>query len=211
VALVIAGITNVTNEQIFRWLFIALCAATFFISGYFRQKARKSSVVIPRAYEGLTCMLLRALFAVPLFLSICAYMINPDWMDWSALPLPAWLRYSGALVGFGMLLVLYWVVLTLGKNISETFLTKEGHRLVTRGPYAVVRHPLYSVGTIIFGALGLLAANWMIIAMVIISIIAIALLVIPREESHLLKKFGGDYRDYIERTGMLAPRLNLFG
>ncbi len=138
-------------------------------------------------------------------------MINPEWMGWSSVPIPTWLRWLGAAVGFGMLPMLYWVVRTLGRNISETFLTKEDHSLVTQGPYRWVRHPLYSVATIIFVSLGIVAANWFIIVMALLIIIGMALVVIPQEESQLIRKFGAEYREYMKRTGMLAPRVDLFG
>ena len=110
-----------------------------------------------------------------------------------------------------MLPVLYWVVSTLGRNISETVLTKEDHSLVTQGPYRWVRHPLYSVATILFVSLGIVAANWFIIVMALVIIIGIALVVIPKEEAQLKSKFGDEYSEYMKGTGMLVPRVDLFG
>ena len=110
-------------------------------------------------------MLARLLFAAPLYLSVFAYMVNPDWMVWSSFPLPSWLRWLGAALGLGMLPILYWGVSSLGSNISETFLTKEKHVLVTHGPYRWVRHPLYAVATIGFVSLSIVAANWFMMAM----------------------------------------------
>ena len=199
-----------SDDLLSRWLFIAILVGTFSISGYFRRRARRSGEAIPRAREGKVSLLLRIVIAAPLYLSLFAYMVNPDWMAWSSIPLPSWLRWLGAVVGFGMLPVLYWVVSSIGSNISETFLTKENHVLVTHGPYRWVRHPLYSVATIAFISLSILAANWFMMATAIIIVIGISLLVIPREEGELIKKFGTDYRDYMQRTGRLAPRLILF-
>lgn len=198
-----------SDDQLSRWLFIAIFVGIFSISGYFRRRARRSGEAIPRAREGKLSLLLRIVIAAPLYLSFFAYMVNPDWMAWSSLPLPSWLRWLGAVVGFGMLPVLYWVVSSIGSNISETFLTKENHVLVTHGPYRWVRHPLYSVATIGFISLSILAANWFMMATAIVIVIGISLLVIPREEGELIKKFGTGYRDYMQRTGRLAPRLRL--
>jgi protein-S-isoprenylcysteine O-methyltransferase Ste14 len=200
----------VANEQLFRWFFIAIFAATLFISGNFRRRARRSGEAIPRAREGKLVLLSRLVFAAPLYLSIFTYMVNPDWMSWSSFPLPSWLRWLGAAVGFGMLPMLYWVVSSLGRNISETFLTKEDHVLITHGPYRWVRHPLYSVATMELVSLSILAANWFMMAMAFLALIGISLLVIPREEAELIRKFGTEYREYINRTGRLAPRLRSF-
>ena len=110
-----------------------------------------------------------------------------------------------------MLPLLYWVLSTLGRNVSETVLIKEDQRLVTEGPYRWVGHPLYSAATIIFVSLGILAASWFILVTAFLIIIGIALFVVPKEEAQLIAKFGAEYRAYVKRTGMLAPRIDLFG
>jgi len=198
------------NEQVFRWFFIAICVGTLSISGYFRRKARRSGEAIPRAREGELVLLSRLLFAAPLYLSIFAYMVNPAWMAWSAISLPTWLRWLAAAVGLAMLPLVYWVFSSIGNNISETFLTKEKHVLVAHGPYRWVRHPLYAAATMSLVALSVLAANWFMLAMAGAAFLGIAGLVIPREETELVQKFGDEYREYMERTGRFAPRLHLF-
>ena len=199
------------HDRLFRWLFVVILVTTFSISAYFRRKARRSGEVIPRVREGKLSLLVRLLFAAPIYLAFLAYMVNPDWMAWSSVPLLPWLRGLGVAVALAMLPVLYWVVRTLGRNISETVLTKEDHQLVTQGPYRWVRHPLYSVATIIFVSLGLVAANWFIIVMAVVIIVGMALVVIPKEEAELISKFGDEYREYMKHTGLLAPRIDLFG
>ena len=198
------------NEQLFRWFFVAIFVGILSISGYFRYRARQSGEAIARAREGNLAMLTRFLFAAPLYLPIFAYMLNPAWMAWSAIPLPVGLRWLGAAVGLGALPLVYWVVSSIGNNISETFLTKEKHVLVTHGPYRWVRHPLYSAATIALVSLSILAANWFMLAMACVAFIGIAALVIPREEAELIRKFGDEYREYVLRTGRFAPRLRLF-
>lgn len=194
-------------ETPFQVAFIAIFVSAVSISIYFRRKARASGEVIPRAAEGKASLLLRLVFASPLYLSILAFMLNPAWMAWSSLDLPVWLRWTAAAVGAGTIPLLVWVMKSLGSNISETYLTKDSHVLVTHGPYRWVRHPLYSVASIAFSALGVVAANAFILGMAVIAIPALALLVIPREEANLERKFGADYRAYRGRTGTLIPRL----
>ena len=198
------------NDQLFRWIFVAIFVGTLSISGYFRRRARQSGEAIPRAREGKFVLLSRLLFAAPLYLSIFAYLLNPAWMAWSAISLPTWLRWLGAAVGLAMLPLLYWVFSSIGNNISETFLTKGKHVLVTYGPYRWVRHPLYSAATISLVSLSMLAANWFMFAMACAAFLGIAVLVIPREEAELIRKFGDEYREYMERTRRFAPRLRLF-
>lgn len=199
-----------TNDQLFRWLFFAIFAGMLSISGYFRYRARQAGGAIPRAREGKLVLFTRLLFAAPLYLPIMVYIVNPDWMAWSSIPLPVGLRWLGAAVGLGTLPFLYWVVSSIGNNISETFLTKEKHVLVTHGPYRWVRHPLYSATALALVSLSLLAANWFMLAMAGVAVIGIAVLVIPREEAELTRKFGEAYRAYRLRTGRFVPRLRVF-
>lgn len=194
-------------ESPFQVAFIAIFLSTIALSSYFRRRARASGEAIPRAAEGKAAVLARLLFAAPLYLSLLAYVLNPAWMAWSSLPLPVWLRWTAAAVGVATIPLLVWVLRSIGRNISETYLTKERHALVTHGPYRWVRHPLYAVSSLAFFSLGVVAANAVIMGMAALAIAAIALLVIPREEANLERKFGDRYRAYRRRTGMLFPRL----
>ena len=95
----------------------------------------------------------------------------------------------------------------LGRNVSETVLTKSDHALVTSGPYRWIRHPLYATGGALLVAVGLMAANWFILGLASLVVVLMRLLVVPLEERALLAKFGDDYRRYMQRTGGMFPRL----
>src|SRR5215831_17524903 len=147
--------TTMASSQIFRWPFIVVFVGMMSVSIYFRSKARRSGEAIPRAREGGVLLVARLLVAAPLYLPVAAYMLNPDWMAWAALPLPGWLRWLGAGIGLAALPLLFWIFRSIGNNISETVLTKEKHRLVTNGPFHWVRHPLYLVGTVTLISMGI--------------------------------------------------------
>jgi protein-S-isoprenylcysteine O-methyltransferase Ste14 len=196
------------QESISRIIFITIFALSFSISVYFRHRARQQSGKIPRQAEGKLFIALRLLFALPLYLAMLAYMINPPWMAWSALPLPAGLRWLGAGLGFAMIPLIYWLFRSLGKNVSETVLTKERHELVTHGPYRWIRHPLYTVASIDIFALSLLAANWFMLLMVLLIMMMLPALA-ANEEAQLIEKFGNAYREYMQRTGRFLPRLQV--
>jgi protein-S-isoprenylcysteine O-methyltransferase Ste14 len=197
-----------TQDTIFRLLFIAIFLASFSISVYHRHRARKQSGKIPRQAEGKIFIALRLLLALPLYLAMFVYMINPQWMAWSALPLPTWVRWLGAGLGFAIIPLLYWLFRSLGKNVSETVLTKERHELVTHGPYRWIRHPLYTTASIGIFALGLVAANWFMLLMIILIMMMLPALA-AKEEAQLLEKFGNAYREYMQRTGRFLPRLHV--
>jgi protein-S-isoprenylcysteine O-methyltransferase Ste14 len=196
-----------SGEPLFRVVFGVILLGAVLISGTFRRRARQTEA-IARAQEGPQVLALRLLFAAPLYVSLFGYLIIPRWMAWSSLPLPEWLRWVGVAAGLVMLPAIYWVMSSIGSNVSETYLTKEHHALVTRGPYRWIRHPLYTVALAVFLSLGLIAANWFMLVMVLVGLAAIALLVVPREEAELLRKFGGEYETYRQRTGRFLPRLS---
>lgn len=190
----------------FSWIVLIVLVANIGISGFFRYQARQSGEVIGRREEGGVFVLLRLFLTLPLLLAILAYIINPAWMVWSSLAYPAWLRWGGAVLGVTIIPFTFWVFRTIGRNISETVLTKETHELVTDGPYRWVRHPLYTVGTLMLVSISLMTASWFISGMTVLGIVIIIFVIIPKEEVNLINMFGEAYRMYKRRTGMLLPR-----
>jgi protein-S-isoprenylcysteine O-methyltransferase Ste14 len=102
-------------------------------------------------------------------------------------------------------ILLTWTFRRLGTNITDTVVTRRDHTLVLHGPYRWVRHPFYGSVTLFLLALSLIAANWFLL---LTGAVVVTLLVIRtrREEDHLVRRFGDDYRRYMNRTGRFLPR-----
>lgn len=194
------------EESAIRILFSLSFLGTFVVSGTFRRQARRTEP-ISRSAESKSTQLARLAFALPLYGAFVAYMVQPAWMEWSSTDLPGWLRWTGMALGMAMAPGVYWVMVSIGANISETYLTKRAHQLVTRGPYRWIRHPLYTVAFGGLFGLGLAAANWFMLLMVAVAIAAMATVVVPQEEAELERKFGSQYQHYRQRTGRFLPRL----
>ena len=96
---------------------------------------------------------------------------------------------------------------TLGKQWSVTARLVEGHRLVTQGPYRIVRNPIY---TGMFGMLlatGLAISHWIGLAIAII-VFAIGTMIRVRNEEKLLRDaFGTEFDDYARRVPAVIPFL----
>lgn len=77
-------------------------------------------------------------------------------------------------------------------------------RLITYGPYGVVRHPLYTAGIIIFSLEPVITRNRLTV-----SILACLYFVYGAlsEERRMLARFGPAYRDYMKNTPRFLPRL----
>jgi protein-S-isoprenylcysteine O-methyltransferase Ste14 len=199
--------TDVQEESAFRGMAATLVIAAMSISGYHRHKAEKADEgEVSLQDEGLPIAVALRSSGLVLMLSVLAYLINPRWMRWSSLELPAPLRWSGAGFGAATLPLAFWVFRTIGKNITPTVETREDHELITGGPYRWVRHPLYTVGTSFFVSLSVLAANWFM-GLASLSVLVMLLIRLPKEEEKLIERFGDEYREYVKSTGRLLPRI----
>jgi protein-S-isoprenylcysteine O-methyltransferase Ste14 len=195
------------NENIFR-IFAALILFTGIgISSYFRRKAdRDSGEKISRSVDGSVMMTLIRIGGLVLWLSPLVYLINPHWMVWSKIGLPEWIRWLGVGIGILCVIGIYWLFSSIGSGITPTSATRKQHVLVTTGPYRWVRHPLYTVGSSLFIAFGMMSDNWFIAGLGILTFILMAART-PKEEANLIEKFGDEYREYMRRTGRFLPKL----
>jgi protein-S-isoprenylcysteine O-methyltransferase Ste14 len=195
------------NENIFRILAALVLFTAIGISSYFRRKAdRESGEKISRRVDGSVMMTLIRIGGLLLWLSPLVYLINPAWMVWSKIGLPEWVRWLGVGIGFLCVLGIYWLFSSIGSGITPTSATRQQHVLVTNGPYRWVRHPLYTVGSSMFIAFGMMADNWFIAGLGALTFILMAIRT-PKEEANLIEKFGDEYRDYMKRTGRFLPKL----
>ena len=195
------------NENIFRLLAAILLFTAIGISSYYRRKAdRESGETISRKVDGSAFMNVIRIGGLVLWLSPLVYLINPAWMAWSKIGLPEGVRWLGVLLGILCTVGIYWLFSSIGSGITPTSATRKEHKLVTSGPYRWVRHPLYTFGSAMFVAFGLMADNWFIALLGILAFLAMASRT-PKEEANLIEKFGDEYRDYMKRTGRYLPKL----
>jgi protein-S-isoprenylcysteine O-methyltransferase Ste14 len=99
-----------------------------------------------------------------------------------------------------------WSRDVLGKNWTAVPMILTNHQLVTAGPYAYVRHPLYT-GIIIALAGSVLASGECGALIGWILITSIFRIRSRREERILEAEFGSSYSEYRARTGFLLPRI----
>lgn len=194
------------EESVYQIVAIVLLSSGFSVSAFYRRKAAQTGEKISAHGEGSLIYNLRRLIGLGLWLGALAYLVNPRWMAWSSLPLPAWARWMGAGIMLVCVPLIYWVFSSLGKNVTTTVAIRSNHSLVTEGPYRWVRHPLYTVGALMFVGLSLLAANWFVFLMLVLGAPVIAQRT-HIEEAQLVQRFGQAYREYMLTTGRYLPRL----
>jgi len=198
----------VTDDRTIRVALLVIVLVVFPIGLYYRIQSQATRESLDRRQEGLFILATLRPIGILLWLGVIAYMINPAWMAWSSIPLPAWLRWTGltmCAIGGGLMI---WTFRRLGKNLTDTVVTRRDHMLVTNGPYRFVRHPFYVSGAVFALGTSLVAANWLLF---LGAVLFVGLIIIRTrtEEEKLLTRFGESYRAYRQRTGRFIPKLRL--
>ena len=140
----------------------------------------------------------------------CCSAVLTAWISRFSMPLPIWLRWVGAGTLPVFVLLISWVFRSLGKNLTDTVVTRAEHTLVTTGPYRWVRHPFYSAAFFFFVAASLMSANWYLAVAGGLGSVLLAMRT-RTEEAKLIERFGDEYLAYMQRTGKFLPRLALPG
>jgi protein-S-isoprenylcysteine O-methyltransferase Ste14 len=100
---------------------------------------------------------------------------------------------------------MHWAIRVLGKQWSYRAQLVEGHRLVTEGPYGIVRNPIYS------GLLGMLVANgiawsrWEALLAAVAVYLAGTAIRVRSEETLLRGAFGAEFEEYAQRVPAVIP------
>lgn len=122
-------------------------------------------------------------------------------------PASYWLVVPGAAI-FALAVWLFrWTHKTLGRNWSITLEIREAHKLVCEGPYASVRHPMYTSFLLMGLAQALLLANWVAGLAGLVGFLVLFVLRVDKEERMMLETFGEEYRAYMARSKRLVPGL----
>jgi protein-S-isoprenylcysteine O-methyltransferase len=98
----------------------------------------------------------------------------------------------------------FWARYELGRNWSGWVTLKEDHHLVTSGPYAVVRHPIYT--GLLLAITGTLLLQGTPLMLVVLAVLVLALRYkMSREETFMADAFGAEYAAYKQRARALVP------
>jgi protein-S-isoprenylcysteine O-methyltransferase Ste14 len=123
------------------------------------------------------------------------------WRFVPAWPVVAWIGLALTLAGCAFAI---WARLLLGGNWSASVTVKQDHRLIRRGPYAIVRHPIYS--GFLLGLLGaaLALGEWR--GLVGLALAFFGWRMKSRvEEAFMAAQFGAGYTEYQREVKALIP------
>lgn len=139
----------------------------------------------------------RVLFAVVIALVLLTRHAWPDPGAWTAL--------SGT-IGF-----LALIAAALGRLWCSIYICGfKTRRVISDGPYSVVRNPLYGFSLIGAVGLGLVTHSLVVVAVILVLFVGIYPLTVADEEARLEKALGEDYLAYKSRTPRFVPDLSKY-
>ncbi len=155
-----------------------------------RRSGWRRSVQLGLAVLGLILLLDRRLAA--------------EWLNSRFLPDTAAVAWAGVAMTVGGIAFAVWARFVLGRNWSSQVAVKQGHELVRRGPYRLVRHPIYS--GVLLALLGTAAAIGELRGLIAFGLFGAGWwLKVRVEEIVLLGQFGEQYRIYQSEVKALLP------
>ena len=190
-----------------RYTLIALSLIFVGVGGYYRVQSQRSGESLDRTKEGWPLLIGIRLVGLATFGSALAWLSKPSWFGWASWPISDSLRWVGVL-GFACSVGwLLWMFHSLGRNLTDTVVTRREARLVDRGPYRFVRNPMYT-GVLMLGiSLGVALGTWLLplAAGAMFGLFALRTRI---EETYLLARFGNQYSEYMRRVGRFFPRFS---
>ena len=195
------------SENPFRSALVIVIVLTMAVTVYHRLQAAASGEKISHKDEGYLFATILRLAGLCLWISTFGYLFFPASFQWASMPLHSSVRWVGVFMGAACSVLMYWTLSSLGKNLTDTVVTRAEVTLVTHGPYRWGRHPFYVTAALLMTSVTLLTANWLIGAS---SLLVLGLLAVrtPKEEQMLIERFGQQYREDMASTGRYFPRIS---
>ncbi len=171
----------------------------FWLAAAFRVKSTKA--IEPAPARIYTIALLAAAFYL-----LFAHEVPIPWLNQRFIPVNSLFGKLGVALTFLGVAIAIWARIAIGSNWSARVVVKQGHELVRSGPYAYVRHPIYTGFLLAVIGTTIVIGEWRGVAA--IAILAVAhTLKAQREEAAMISEFGETYQQYRRQTGFLFPGL----
>jgi len=149
----------------------------------------------------------RLLHVLPLLLAVALLWsdrLPVAFLNQRLFPWAPWEFWIAALITALGLLFTVWARIYLGRNWSGVVTIKQGHELIDTGPYALVRHPIYTGLLVAFIGSAAGRGDWRGVLAVLIAWAALWRK-LRLEERWMTERFGEQYVAYCRRVPALVP------
>jgi protein-S-isoprenylcysteine O-methyltransferase Ste14 len=159
-----------------------------------------------KATEPLAARAYTIVLATAAFLLLFADELKLGPLDRHFLTRSSWTVAVGIFLTYAGIALAIWARWNLGQNWSGRVSLKVDHELIRSGPYARLRHPIYSGLLLAMIGTAIVVGEWRgLLAILIVGIVHS--LKAKREEALMLATFGDTYQSYRRQTGFLLPKL----
>lgn len=190
--------------SIAKTIYVLLAVGWYLIRIPHERRSRKTPV--SRSALGLRERVLLSISFTGLGLLPFAYVLT-GFPRFANYPMQQPLAWIGALTAAASLTLFYFTHRALGRNWSVSLELRERHSLVVHGVYSYVRHPMYSAFWLWAIAQAFLLPNWVAGPSGLVGFGTLYFFRVAHEENLMLEAFGQQYKDYMNGTGRLFPRL----
>ena len=170
----------------------------------FERRAKRVRVVSNHRSRADVFGLASALFGLAIFPAFYVATGIPQAADY---PASAWAIAVEIVIYVAALWVFRRSHKELGRNWSITLEIRQQHELVSGGPYALIRHPMYTSFMLMGLGQAFLLSNWIVGLAGLIGFALLFFLRVDKEERMMLEIFGSQYLTYIARTKRIIPYL----
>src|SRR5689334_3268433 len=189
-----------------RLTLIAVSVLFVCVGAYYRIQSERTRERLDRRKEGWPILIGLRVAGLLAAVSTGAWLYRPAWFEGMAASIPDSIRWIGVGAYACSTAWLLWMFRTLGRNLTDTVVTRRDAKFVDGGPYRFVRNPMYT-GVFTLGlSFGLAAGTWLVPLFTTVLFIFMATRT-RTEERYLIERFGDRYRDYMLRVGRFFPKL----
>lgn len=166
--------------------------------------AKSTNVKSTERRESLLSRLVRSVSIVCALLLLWLPKVKLPLLETRILPLGVVYYWVGVTVFTAGLLFSIWARHHLGSNWSQAVTVKEGHQLITGGPYALVRHPIYA--GLLLAFLGMAVSRGELRGLLAVALVfGVLWHKLRLEDEWMREQFGDSYMSYAQRVSALLP------
>ncbi|HAA30213.1 MAG TPA: isoprenylcysteine carboxylmethyltransferase family protein [Cyanobacteria bacterium UBA8553] len=179
-----------------------LLIACYFVIERFLRKGQQALSLQPGASDRGSSYVMWASGLFNILIVLLAPIFNTYHLgDWNN----EYIGWIGLILMIGGLTLRYWAAKTMGEFYTRTLQILEGHQIVDRGLYSVIRHPGYLGVLLMSIGAGFAVTNWIAVLIITVTGLVSCAYRLRAEEEMLENSFGEEYKVYVEKTKRLVP------